>query len=260
LQSTVVDDPASSALPAGVSAAQRQAQLEQQRQSQIQDIQDQLKAQQERQQRIAAERDDAIREIQRQALSQQINREGQGLQTGLQATTRRVLPLEQDLLDELDTPVDSGRSGLDLSDFADLADLGVGGIGGDDSVVGGDEILNAVGFDPQDFIVSSPSINQDDRIILNANTGRVRFSFSHLPAYIETIIIDENIFRDTNSGTPGSNPDGTRNNDVDYIITDLSKDLEIEFSVDQSPIRLMTTLIDSNSNVYFDQVTIGFGR
>ena len=71
---------------------------------------------------------------------------------------------------------------------------------------------------------------------------------------------DKNIFRDTNSGTPGSSPDGTRNNDVDYIITDLSKDLEIEFSVDQSPIRLMTTLIDSNSNVYFDQVTIGFGR
>jgi len=260
LQATVVDDPASAALPAGVSAAQRQAQLEQQRQSQIQAIQDQIRAQQERQQRIAAERDDAIREIQRQALSQQINREGQGLQTGLQATTRRVLPLEQDLLDELDTPVDSGRSGLDLSDFADLADLGVGGIGGDDSVVAGDEILNAVGFDPQDFIVSSPSINQDDRIILNANTGRVRFSFSHLPAYIETVIIDENIFRDTNSGTPGSSPDGTRNNDVDYVITDLSKDLEIEFSVDQSPIRLMTTLIDSNSNVYFDQVTIGFGR
>ena len=114
-------------------------------------------------------------------------------------------------------------------------------------------------FDPQNFIVSSPSVSEIDQIGIAGNSGVVRLSFNHLPEFIERVIIDKNIFSDTNSGSVGSTQDGVRNNDVDFVVENLSQALEIEYSINESPARMMMTLIDSNNNIYIDQVSIVFG-
>ena len=245
---SIIDDPASAALPEGISAADREAQ----RQSQIAQIQADLLAQQEQLRQRQLERDAEIRRIQENFAQQQLDREAAGLQSGLSATTRRVVPRDFEV-GSSNTSGTTENNGTILDDILDRA------IGGAEQ---GIEELTGVNitFDPQNFIVASPSVNQDDEIGIIGNTGVVRLNFNHLPEFIESVLIDKNIFRDTNSGAPGTTPDGSRNNDVDFLVTDFSQNLNIEYSVNDSPARLMMTLIDSNGNVYIDQVKIVFGN
>jgi hypothetical protein len=245
---SIIDDPAAAALPEGISAADREAQ----RQSQIAQIQADLLAQQEQLRQRQLERDAEIRRIQENFAQQQLDREAAGLQSGLSATTRRVVPRDF----EVGSSNTSGTTENNGTILDDILDRAIGG-----ATQGIEELTGVnVTFDPQNFIVASPSVNQDDEIGIIGNTGVVRLNFNHLPEFIESVLIDKNIFRDTNSGAPGTTPDGSRNNDVDFLVTDFSQNLNIEYSVNDSPARMMMTLIDSNGNVYIDQVKIVFGN
>ena len=168
------------------------------------------------------------------------------MQSDLSASTKRVVPLlgVSDTNSSSDTGVDMIDDSLDI-----LSDM----------ILEQEDESNGVEFDPREFIVSNPSVSELDQIGLSSNSGVVRLSFNHLPEYITRVIIDKNIFVDTNSGSAGSPSDGIRNNDVDFVVNDLSQTLEITYSIDQSPARMMMTLIDSNNNIYIDQASIVFG-
>jgi len=246
----VVSDPAETAVERALTPAER----EEQRQAEIRRIQENIIAQQESVRAAQEARDAEIRRIQEEAQQQRLDREAAGLQSDLSASSKRVVPLFGSDQPSRDTGIDIVDAiGGELDDFIL-----------DDDIIEEDEgeepaSTPSVEFDPQNFIVSNPSVSELDQIGISGNSGVVRLSFNHLPEFIERVIIDKNIFADTNSGSVGSAQDGVRNNDVDFVVENLSQSLDIEYSINESPARMMMTLIDSNNNIYIDQVSIVFG-
>jgi hypothetical protein len=242
----VVTDPAEAAVQQALTPAEREGQ----RQSEIARIQANIRAQQESVKAAQEARDAEIRRIQADAQQQRLDREASGLQSDLSASSKRVVPL-------YDSQQPSGDTGVDIVDAigGELDDFIFDDTEVDESPV----VPDAVEFDPQNFIVSNPSVSELDQIGIAGNSGVVRLSFNHLPEFIERVIIDKNIFSDTNSGSVGSTQDGVRNNDVDFVVENLSQSIEVEYSINESPARMMMTLIDSNNNIYIDQVSIVFG-
>jgi PKD repeat protein len=100
-------------------------------------------------------------------------------------------------------------------------------------------------------------------ISLTGETAKVRFDFSHLPATTKRIILDRNIYFDTNSGDaslrnygPG---DGVRNNDIDVLSLSL-RSFEVTFEKAWSPIRLQIAVEDASGKIYTDQADVVFGN
>jgi PKD repeat protein len=105
---------------------------------------------------------------------------------------------------------------------------------------------------------TSPAIDLlDDTIYLSGNEANVTFNFDQLPAGVSNIIVDKNIYFDTNSGAMGTIGDGVRNNDVDY--TSNSKvPYTTNYMREWSPIRVQVTVIDANGNQSRDEADIVF--
>lgn len=103
-----------------------------------------------------------------------------------------------------------------------------------------------------------PAVDADtDAIVLQGTAADIVFNFDHLPANIVRIMIDKNIYFDTNSGRPGTPGDGVRNNDVDFTST-AKNPYRTNFDKSWGPTRVQLAVIDNAGNVYTDQADVIF--
>lgn len=114
------------------------------------------------------------------------------------------------------------------------------------------------GFDLQDFIRTNPPVNPEfDSVEVPGSQGNVTFLFETLPSDIAMVLVDKNIFFDSNSGQIGSQPDNVRNNDVDFE-TQTRENYTTDFSARFAPTKVKVTIIDSQGNAFSDTVDITF--
>jgi PKD repeat protein len=126
------------------------------------------------------------------------------------------------------------------------------------------EDRTAEGFAFRDLVRSTPTKNPDTGIIqVSGEKARVTFNFAHLPANIRKIMIDRNIYFDTNSGSVTSQiGDGVRNNDVDIEQLTINPPITIEYTKEEfernNGIRVQIAVQDVNGKIYTDQADIQF--
>ena len=144
----------------------------------------------------------------------------------------------QEIPDNYNNPFDVNTTSPDVSGPYSPAD----GVGGDLSFT-----LNTV-----------PAVDAaTDTIYIDGNSGNVTFNFDQIPTNASRIIIDKNIYFDTNSGAIGTPGDGVRNNDVDYQ-SDQRAPWTTDFRREWSPIRVQVTVVDSFGNIARDEADIVF--
>jgi PKD repeat protein/type IV secretory pathway VirB2 component (pilin) len=108
-----------------------------------------------------------------------------------------------------------------------------------------------VGLRNNAFLTTIPQTDRTvDAVISEEGVVDVTFKFSNLPTSVVEIKVDKNTYLD--SGT-----DGIRNNDVDYVSTELN-DFTTRYSSIYSPTRTLVTIKDNQGNVYTDFVDIRF--
>lgn len=158
--------------------------------------------------------------------------------------------------------VNSGSSGNDDNlGFPTLDTSGQNG--GQDLFVDGEPVdaypsAGEVRLANNALIATNPSLDSSiDAVVSEDGLIDVTFQFSKLPESVVEIKVDKNIFLDSNSGTLGSNPDGIRNNDVDYISGERN-DFTTRYSSIYSPTRTLVTVMDNRGNVYTDFVDVRF--
>lgn len=126
------------------------------------------------------------------------------------------------------------------------------------------EDRTAEGFAFRDLVRSTPTKNPDTGVIqVSGDKARVTFNFAHLPTNIRKIMIDRNIYFDTNSGSVTSDiGDGVRNNDVDIEQLTINPPISIEYTKEEfernNGIRVQIAVQDVNGKIYTDQADIQF--
>ncbi len=141
-----------------------------------------------------------------------------------------------------------------------------------------DDVTNTVvvpqflsGTIPEDNLGSIPQSNVEAKLTttpefdavtktvnLRGESGNITFRFNQSRGEIQRIIVDKNIYFDTNSGTAGTPGDGIRNNDADFSTTDLNAAYTTDFQKAWGPIEVQLTIIDKNGQASQDRVKVNF--
>jgi len=109
-----------------------------------------------------------------------------------------------------------------------------------------------------DLIIANPPVDPaTDTILLSGSEANVTFSFDQIELDIVEVLMDRDIYFDTNSGALDTPGDGIRNNDVDYRSTTTSP-YTTTYRREHQPIRVQVTVIDSQGNAHTDQADIVF--
>ena len=124
-----------------------------------------------------------------------------------------------------------------------------------DDLVGGGGVIDQT----RNLIDSVPPANPaTDIITLSGSSAPVTLRFNNLGIDVAEVLIDQDVYFDTNSGAPGTPGDGVRNNDVDYRSNTLTQWTSPSYKPEMQPIRIQVTIIDRAGNVYSDQVDVVF--
>ncbi len=114
----------------------------------------------------------------------------------------------------------------------------------------------------RDILRTVPARDASTGVIrISEENPTIRFNFSHLPATTSKIILDQNIYFDTNSGNPSLRNygpgDGVRNNDIDVLSQSL-RSFDVRFNKEWAPIRIQIAVEDASGNIYTDQADVVF--
>lgn len=120
-------------------------------------------------------------------------------------------------------------------------------------LVGGGAVVNQT----RNLIDSIPPVNPATDIITLNSTGVLTLRFNNLGIDVADVLIDRDIYFDTNSGLAGPDGDGVRNNDVDFRTRSMEP-WTATYKPEMQPIRIQVTIIDTAGNVYSDQVDVIF--